>query len=247
MEDAKLAAEIAEIGCGSASRSAFRRDALGLLERRLGYDGAMFTSLDPGEPITEDVSWGMDRRAIARAREGWVSCYAAELGPMWSFAGSAGGGVVVDSQIFGERQRDRLRYFAEVVRPMSIRHMAWIALQRGGRQVGMVALTRNGSGFRDRDVATLRSIRSVLALAEGCLAPPAPALAAATPIVGLSPREREVVELCALGYTNAEIALGLGSSVNTVRNQLHAIFRKVGATTRAELVGIVSRAVRSRP
>ncbi len=41
--------------------------------------------------------------------------------------------------------------------------------------------------------------------------------------------------------------LELGSSANTVRNQLHGIFRKVSVTTRAELVGLVSRAAPALP
>ena len=61
------------------------------------------------------------------------------------------------------------------------------------------------------------------------------------PIAGLSPREREVTELLTLGYTNPEIAMALGSSVFTVRNQVRSIFRKAGASTRAELVGIVKQ------
>lgn len=52
----------------------------------------------------------------------------------------------------------------------------------------------------------------------------------------LSPREREVAELVARGLQNTEIAHVLGTSPATVRNQLHAIFRKLHVTTRAELV-----------
>ncbi len=37
---------------------------------------------------------------------------------------------------------------------------------------------------------------------------------------------------------NAEIARALGTSVNTVRNQLRGLFRKLGASTRAEAIAL---------
>jgi DNA-binding CsgD family transcriptional regulator len=54
----------------------------------------------------------------------------------------------------------------------------------------------------------------------------------------LTEREREVVRGLRLGYTNGEIAASLGTSVNTVRNQMRSVFRKLGATTRAEAVAL---------
>jgi DNA-binding NarL/FixJ family response regulator len=44
-----------------------------------------------------------------------------------------------------------------------------------------------------------------------------------------------------LGYTNPEIARVLGTSPNTVRNQVSSLLAKVGATNRAELVGLTVR------
>jgi DNA-binding CsgD family transcriptional regulator len=52
----------------------------------------------------------------------------------------------------------------------------------------------------------------------------------------LTPRQRELVELVALGRTDAEIASALAISANTVRNQLVAVRRRLGAANRAELV-----------
>lgn len=77
------------------------------------------------------------------------------------------------------------------------------------------------------------------AVDPGLCAPPAPLLRRgrrATP--SLTPAERHVVDYVCLGYTNPEIAAALGISVNTVRNRLVLVFRKLGATTRAELVRV---------
>jgi DNA-binding CsgD family transcriptional regulator len=52
----------------------------------------------------------------------------------------------------------------------------------------------------------------------------------------LSDREREVLHLLALGHTNQEIADMLFISVRTAETHRAHIMRKLGLTTRAELV-----------
>ncbi len=50
----------------------------------------------------------------------------------------------------------------------------------------------------------------------------------------LSERERDVLELVAIGLPTKSIARRLGLSPNTVKHHIAAIFRKLGARTRAE-------------
>ncbi|MFO0727673.1 MAG: LuxR family transcriptional regulator [Myxococcota bacterium] len=57
----------------------------------------------------------------------------------------------------------------------------------------------------------------------------------------LSARQREVAALVGLGRSNKEIAEQLGTSVNTVRNQLVVIFERLGVSSRAELAAMVAR------
>lgn len=52
----------------------------------------------------------------------------------------------------------------------------------------------------------------------------------------LSPREREVAELAARGYANAEIAAKLFVSVKTVEGHLSAVLRKLGIRTRTAII-----------
>jgi DNA-binding CsgD family transcriptional regulator len=52
----------------------------------------------------------------------------------------------------------------------------------------------------------------------------------------LTGAEREVTALLSQGLSNAEIAARRQTSESTVANQVTAIFRKVGASSRAELV-----------
>lgn len=53
---------------------------------------------------------------------------------------------------------------------------------------------------------------------------------------GLSPREREVLALIALGYSNAEVGVILYVSGETIKSHVRHILRKLDATTRAEAV-----------
>lgn len=58
-----------------------------------------------------------------------------------------------------------------------------------------------------------------------------------------TPRQREVVELVALGRSNEVIARGLGPSPNMVRNVLARVFEALGAANRAEVVRLAVRAL----
>ncbi len=55
-------------------------------------------------------------------------------------------------------------------------------------------------------------------------------------VAALTPAERDVATLVASGAKNAEIARRRGTSVRTVANQLASIYRKLGVSSRAELV-----------
>ena len=53
---------------------------------------------------------------------------------------------------------------------------------------------------------------------------------------GLTPRERELVELVVSGATNAQIAAHLVVSEKTVKNHLNHIYAKLGVATRAQAI-----------
>ena len=64
----------------------------------------------------------------------------------------------------------------------------------------------------------------------------APGRVHARAIDDLTPREREVLRLIALGHTNAEIASMLYVSVRTVENHRASVLLKLGLRTREELL-----------
>ena len=61
----------------------------------------------------------------------------------------------------------------------------------------------------------------------------------------LTPREYEVAELAATGYSNKQIADRLSISEQTVKNHMHSIFRKLALNNRVELTIRITHPTRS--
>ena len=87
----------------------------------------------------------------------------------------------------------------------------------------------------------LRAIAHVLASVD------VPVTAAAGPLAGLRPREREVVTLLLQHMRVPAIARRLGISQQTVRNHLKGVFRHTGVRSQQELLDRFAPAVASNP
>jgi two-component system, NarL family, response regulator NreC len=106
------------------------------------------------------------------------------------------------------------------------------------------ALRAGAVGFVLKEAADTELLQAIDAARNGLryINPQLGALIAAQPEAlvelpdGLSEREVEVLRLVALGYTNTEISQQLYLSVRTVESHRAHIQRKVGRSTRAELV-----------
>ncbi|MEW6583395.1 MAG: response regulator transcription factor [Actinomycetota bacterium] len=105
------------------------------------------------------------------------------------------------------------------------------------------AFEAGAAGYVLKTVADEELVRAVRAVASGeryvhstvgaiLAQPPAPR----GPVDDLSPREREVLRLLALGYTNQEIAKELVVSVRTVESHRSHVMTKLRASSRAEMV-----------
>jgi len=224
----RLVDELAALGAECSSREELRRETLGALKRALGIDyGVIWT---PGEPAaTVD---GFDARFFATFAEG-ETLYAHDLAEL-AGAALAQRGVTRDVVALSPARRSASAFYADIIRPVGSRSFLTAVLRFKQRAVGLVQLGRGGAhALAEAHAERLREALSVMALGQAAHARPiAPGLARA----GLAAREREVVRYVTLGFTNPEIAGVLGTSPNTVRNQLAAIFRKTGVSTRAELV-----------
>jgi DNA-binding CsgD family transcriptional regulator len=157
-------------------------------------------------------------------------------------ASQAGAGR--DGEILPRARYERTRLFQDMMRPLRLNSILAGFHASGGRSIrATLVLARAGSGFSDVERQRLSAIMPTLSVCE--LARRSVA-GVALPSTGEGPRgaarltvrEAEVLDYLRLGYTNREIAMALGTSFRTVRNQLTGVFAKLGATTRAEAVAL---------
>lgn len=200
----------------------------------VGYDVA-FVKLLP--PVDRFSSRGFEQKLLDGARAHWAR-YQRELFPLTTAAQREG--VVRDDDVLGPRRR-RLAYYRHVVEPQRGTSSLFAHLSLGGRPVGHLLLGRAGGTFGSTDLARVRQWLDPLSLGAAAMAWHVSPCRADRPTPGVSLREGEVLRLVQLGYTNPEIARALGTSPNTVRNQVSSLLQKIGATTRSELVGLTLR------
>jgi DNA-binding CsgD family transcriptional regulator len=245
-----------------AEASAYRTDLLELrrwLLRRVGeivpYESAVYLP----HPVQSGVPAAVNKEH-ARALHGLYAARPAHYARglhKGKLAAAAGRGAYLDTDVYTARERDRLPFYRDIVRPQGIRAQLHGLVTFHGHTYGSIFLCRHGrvGAFEGRDVETLRELLPPLALVHaawtGASEPPAPYvandvpepeshLADAAALDRLSPRERTIADYAARGLRNAEIAAALGTSPHTVHNQLAAIYRKLEVTGRVELTAMVA-------
>jgi DNA-binding NarL/FixJ family response regulator len=90
----------------------------------------------------------------------------------------------------------------------------------------------------DEDVPTL--VAPAVAGALAGLLVLSPALGPAVERPPLTPREKQVLALVVMGYTNREIADQLVLAESTVKSHLFSAFRRLGVRTRSEAVALIT-------
>jgi DNA-binding CsgD family transcriptional regulator len=199
----------------------------------VGYDVA-FVKVMP--PVCGFASRGFEQPLLDRMRARWPH-YRRELLPL-SLA-SQREGLVTDNDVLGPG-RQRLAYYRDIVQAQRGTSSLLAHLSIGNRTVGALLLGRTGGLFKAADLSRVRQWLTPLSLGAAAMAWHA-SPAQDRRIAEVSPREGEVLRLVQLGYTNPEIARALGTSPNTVRNQVSSLLQKLDASTRAELVGLTLR------
>lgn len=159
------------------------------------------------------------------------------------------------SDLMSMRRYHELPIYRDYFRPCRVDHMIDLALPAGGGQHrSFILFRRTGArGFSERDREVLDTLRPHLAVLEqraflrqqvrraGCAPAEEP-----PGRIGLTSREREIVQLVAEGKTNAEIAAELWVAPSTVKKHLEHVYEKLGVGRRiaaASLVAGQSRAV----
>ncbi|MBD2057500.1 LuxR family transcriptional regulator [Oculatella sp. FACHB-28] len=124
--------------------------------------------------------------------------------------------------------------YQNVFRIYGVEHGMVAPLIGVGRLIGGIYFMRGKElpAFGDRDLIQVSSLCQHLSVRLATLR-----LAIAPSIVnGLTPREIDIAELVAQGFSNREIALKLNVSRDAVKQVLKRIFRKLDVSARAEMV-----------
>jgi DNA-binding CsgD family transcriptional regulator len=236
----RASSEIAGLALEATSQREFRVEVLRRMVVWGNGDGGVIHKHYPSTaPLETGTYVEMDMDYAKRCVANWDEHYGREMAPVVE-AGIALGGV---SLLYPDvRMRSRLAFYADILLPTRVREGMLCSVSLGGQQLSMCIFGRSSREcISKRSISTILSLLPVFTLGDRLLSKRDQRVEQELPIAGLSPREREVTELLTLGYTNREIAMALGSSVHTVRNQVASVFRKAGASTRAELVGIVKQ------
>jgi DNA-binding CsgD family transcriptional regulator len=231
---AKQIGAFAEAAASAGGRAELREQICAHLIRSLRLDAGVIWTVP--ESLDAATTFGCSARSIWERYFNNRERYAADLLPLFQAVSREG---VVNQRRFGRRMFERLDFYGEIVRPLGAHSVLTAMLGVRGRGLAIMQVARTGRTpeFGDRDAAFLKQMLPVLSLGEALHdeSRPAPPLIASAE--ALSARERDIVSYVALGFTNRQIALALGTSPHTVHSQMKNIFRKMDVSTRAELVG----------
>jgi DNA-binding CsgD family transcriptional regulator len=184
---------------------------------RVGGHPALVSSGEPRGEMTCDIR--------AACREYW---HQDRLSPVT--------GARKVSDVLSRRDFHRTELYQYVSRPVGIEDMMrlWLDPELPGARL---EFDRSRPTFteRDRDVLDVL-LPHLKQFRRHAVARRSPSPRLATAPGGLTPREREVLELVAEGKTNTEIAVLLWISPGTVRKHLENIFEKMGVHTRTAAV-----------
>jgi DNA-binding NarL/FixJ family response regulator len=106
------------------------------------------------------------------------------------------------------------------------------------------ALDAGAKGYLLKDMLrteVINVVRTVYGGRRGIPTPIAARLAEHTPRIALTPREREVLELLAKGFSNAEIGQFIGRTEGTVKVHVKNILQKLDVNDRTEAVAVAAQ------
>lgn len=224
----------------STSLCAYREAVLDALAMFVSFDGAFFHALSPRVSLETGVLRGLDPHALARSVANWDEM-SVELGALRMRANEKL--AVADDEIYPLGSKRRARFERQVVRRFGMSSLCMVHLVvRSAVHAAIVMFARRHRAFSPAAVAALRALAPSIAigdtlhtLMDGTARASAPTQLVCTD-QRLTPRQRQIVDLVALGHTNLEIGTALGLSPHTTRNHLARIFARLGAANRAEVL-----------
>lgn len=226
--------ELVDLAQAGVTFDEFAEHLLAIVEEVCGGESSVLYRLSDGSLFTRQLD-DEQRRYLELSRDVGPTRYAEDLEA--AFTRSAEIGICTDRDIWTPRERERRLYYQEILEPARVRSMLHICAKWQGHPLLRINLNRHGNKpFSSRERERALSLLPVLEASIVAFR--------ATALLGiwerLTAREAEVARHVARGLTNPQIALLLGTSKFTVRNQLAAIFDKLQVASRAELASLVS-------
>lgn len=230
-----VAQDIIELAHDAPSSSELYHRLIATLREEFEGDVAML-QVAAAYPITAGgpvASVGFDVERLRAQSHRWLT-YVDELEPLRHQA-TRTREVVSDQDVFSGSVIASKAYYRELTLPEGGLESIVAYLDWRGCSTAAVMLGSRRRRFSRAARSALSELRKTVSLV----------VAAAPsdrhfhpPGVVLTPREREVVGFLEAGLSNADIAQCLGSSTNTVRNQVAAILRKLELGSRVELAAL---------
>lgn len=202
------------------------------LEREIGFDMVYYGAAVPERPATPIVS-GVDPEYVSHC-ESQSDRYWPDRMRINRLA-IEHDGAFFDNEILSRRERDGMPFYREIIGGLGIKAIAAAVVRAQGEPARCLYLGRTSRGARFGDeLMLLRAALPIIGLGAAQFArSQSMSPADAWP---LTPRERQVLLALGRGLRNSEIALQLGTSPRTVKNQVAAILAKAGLSNRSELV-----------
>jgi len=229
-------ADVALLAEESRSQEEFVDRASRLCMEAAGADRAVFMDLAGGPIGVRPV--GFDEESLRTFYECQLLVPGLEAEMERVFRTMSKAQFYVEDELYSVSERDRLRIFTEISRPQRSLSNVAIMLSWRGRPAAAIRLERVGTSgprFTRKALAPVVAQLSTLSLGWAAVSGQGTLPLARASMPPLSTRERELCRYVARGLHNGEIAQLLGTSPNTVRNQLSTLFKKVEVTTRTEL------------
>lgn len=151
-----------------------------------------------------------------------------------------------DSDMIGRSTRENSDIYRQWMKPMDIYYSLGCTILGGNQLLGSITLFRSeqDGDFTDSELNMLEVINRHLSAhftflwPHGTFPNIADNFAKATEQDGLSAREKEVARLIVSGMSNSEISQILFISENTVKKHVNSLYRKLGITSRTQLLRI---------
>lgn len=212
---------------------AFKAELLGIFDKALGFDTAVAVRAKSGE--FRYVAYNTSEKQLdlmKRSAQFATTRYAQDLLP--AFERSARFGAFITSEF----TRSGSAYYREVLAPAGVRSMLQICARWQGRPLLRLNFNRHGRpAFRDSSLEDAFRLLPTLEAAVAARLSTEPSVL----LPELTCREAQIAQLVAQGLTTKQIGEALGTSPNTVRNQLSRLYDKLQIESRAELAAYITR------